>query len=170
MMNFTGRYYTRDESLVVVHLNNEAYEGDCNVRWRGHSVNIAENRVGVLTFWWNENGECVKVVNNYDGEHTSRLQDGVARWDLMKGVNQQDDLSRLVGCPICEQEFRDRLGVGFDGKVPEYVNVAFLKVWDWMVGKPGYNKELFREVRGMLDGVEGLVREEKDSVFCEKTL
>ena len=136
-MNFKGRYWTVNGTLVAVHENTEATEGDREIRWKGHYIRVNPSfmqRYDIsLTLWWNENGENVKWVDcvgkvGFGGE-----------FDLMKLANPQSLESQIdiPDCPQCQSEKWEKLGVPFDGKVPEYVNAAFLKVWDWAVGKPG---------------------------------
>jgi hypothetical protein len=94
MMNFEGRYYLKNGTLVGVHKNPAALLGNREERWIGHD--IVESKRGNLKICWNENGECVWVMG---------VVDDVKKYDLMERVSGKDTgegTGEVKGCKECE--------------------------------------------------------------------
>jgi hypothetical protein len=87
MMNMMGRWYTRNKTLVAVHLNEAALPGNREERWIGHIIpNVTTSQEMLrsypsIKFCWNENGECVWVQG---------IVDDTKNYDLMENVSGKD--------------------------------------------------------------------------------
>lgn len=90
-MEFNGRFITRNGTLVAVHKNPGATEGNRVERYLGHSIPIpSQERTGdfnkdieLIPFkiCWNENGEAVWLQG---------IVDSVSKYDLMQSIEGND--------------------------------------------------------------------------------
>ena len=98
---FKGKYWTRNFTLVVVHKNPDATEGDREIMYIGHwviqSTEFNTRNKGSVIFYWNVNGECVRM---------SGLVDDVSKYDLMNLVNPQSVEGGAIvrDCDRCIEE------------------------------------------------------------------
>lgn len=92
-MQFTGRYITRNGTLVAVHLNPGATPGNRVERYLGHSVPIPEKGIELVPFkvCWNENGEAVWLQG---------IVDEVKKYDLMQSCEGNDKYNRERGIVV----------------------------------------------------------------------
>jgi hypothetical protein len=98
MMDMTGRWLTKNKTLVAVHVNPDATEGDRVERWIGHT--IPEDSRAKLGICWNENGEAVWIV-----APTVVVKGDIKEWDLMERVTGKDRVEnsiKMEGCKECE--------------------------------------------------------------------
>jgi hypothetical protein len=92
MMNMAGRWYTKNKTLVAVHLNGAALPGNREERWIGHSIGLSPE----LKVCWNENGECVWVMG---------IVDDTKKYDLIECISGKDITEakvKVVGCKECK--------------------------------------------------------------------
>jgi hypothetical protein len=94
MMNMVGRWYTKNKTLVAVHLNKAALPGNREERWIGHP--ICNMDISPMKICWNENGECVWVQG---------IVDDTKNYDLVECVSGRDLVEakmKVEGCKECE--------------------------------------------------------------------
>jgi hypothetical protein len=103
MMNMMGRWYTKNKTLVAVHLNEAALPGNREERWIGHVVPLGNATTPQemlcldpsVKFCWNENGECVWVQG---------IVDDTKKYDLVECISGKDIVEskiKVVGCKEC---------------------------------------------------------------------
>ena len=107
MMNMVGRWYTKNKTLVAVHLNKAALPGNREERWLGHSIAKSAKKENTVIFTdvsllpelkicWNENGECVWVQG---------IVDDTKNYDLVECVSGRDLVEtkmKVEGCLECK--------------------------------------------------------------------
>lgn len=84
-MNFTGKWYTRNRTLVEVEPFIPGIDGQEWLVWRGKEVVVKPSHPPfeydpVKDIYWNENGECKMVIGGF-----GKVED----FDLMERVNPQ---------------------------------------------------------------------------------
>jgi hypothetical protein len=89
-LDFSGRWYTRNGTLVAVHRNEDSV-GNRVGEWWGHLlVPYIDDRL----IYWDEKGDCVKESIQFD----------LHRLDLVTAVNrekQSQDFNMVCDCKEC---------------------------------------------------------------------
>lgn len=104
-MNFQGRYWTLNGTLVAVHPVLQVVGGI--VKWRGHELRLKSPYTDNRVFYWDGGGKCKMVFGSAEG---------TSKFDLMRKVNPQTKESE-VECVDCAECREDRRGHG-SGPLP----------------------------------------------------
>ena len=101
-MNFSGRWMTRNGTVVAVHKESKM-EGVESVgyEWRGHELRLEPPYSDDKLIYWDEKGNCVKVRRG-ESELVERVNEG---FDLVSVVNPQSYASS-VECVDCQECLR----------------------------------------------------------------
>jgi hypothetical protein len=93
-MNFSGRWYTRDGTLVAVHRNDDTV-GNGVGEWWGHELPFSDKLI-----FWDEKGDCVRSKNVAN----RILEEG---FDLVSAVNREKQANAFnIECTECEECMR----------------------------------------------------------------
>lgn len=108
-MNFVGRYYTVNGTLVAVHTRNQDHP---NWPYWGHEVRLVAPFKDDRVFYWDEKGDYVGGVNvdSIVVTHPSLLGEQYLNLDHVANPQTYGAQIEVVDCEECRKERREKQG------------------------------------------------------------